>query len=267
MWDDLEGFEEISNNNLKPAKFGNFILSIVLYIVCGLKNNHEFPWFVGDTLSKFQSDLDDFDGFDMLILFSWLIVFIGNAYFIYIDTNILSPKYSLFYSIIYILSYYQFMFILSIEKYYTNIDYYYIKYINYISVLIILAINGYIFSFNKYLLPKSKKSINIFFIHLFIFLYILLFIYETIFDKIIFKRKFITKCVELFLFFGQYILIIFYVSFQENEQIKQNQKIDEILYNMRIDVRNYNNNHHDGDDDDDDDYYPQHIDQPLAFAI
>ena len=36
----------------------------------------------------------DYDGFVMLMIFSWLIVFIANAYFIFIDTNSLMCKHN-----------------------------------------------------------------------------------------------------------------------------------------------------------------------------
>ena len=235
-------FKEIKNTRLKWVKLGNVIFSISLYTISGWAQGLPFPWFIGNALGEFEFKSDDYDGFVMLLIFAWLVVFISNAYFIYIDTKKdLKLNGNIYYSILYLFGYYQFIFILSIRDYYQNLDYYFLNKINYISALLLLGINSYIFSVNKYLLPKYSENINIFFINLLLFIYILLFLYETVFGSIIPipNNSFLfTKCSEIFLFFGSQSLTIFYVTYKEIEQIKQNKKIDEVLYNMRIEVRN-----------------------------
>ena len=81
--------------------------------------------------------------FVLLMIFSWLIVFVGNTYFIFI---VQFQKIKIYYSILYLFGYYQFSFILSMDEYYKNNNNYFVNKINYISGIFLLGINSYIFS-------------------------------------------------------------------------------------------------------------------------
>merc|ERR1711933_403157 len=98
--------------------------------------------------------MDFYNGVEILMIFGWLIVFVGNSYFIYIDSQ------KVWYSILYIVAIYQYIIIISIEEYYENISYLFIKYVNYLSGLLLLLLHAFIFSMNKYLFPKFGSCIN-----------------------------------------------------------------------------------------------------------
>ena len=221
--------DPLNENNLRPLKCAIFTLSILLYALYGLHHQVEFPWFIGDAFGIITPDMEHYDAFGMLEMFGWLIVFVANAYFIYMDCGL-----SLWYAIIYIISYYQFIICMSLEDYYQNVDYLFIKHVDYLSAVIILALNAYILSVNKYILPKSNEYFNAFAIHSFIFLYLFCFGYETVFGTLLYKRKFATKCFALFLFFGSEILFILFITYGAEEQ----DKIDFGGYDMRMDARN-----------------------------
>ena len=73
-----------------------------------------------------------------------------------------------------------------------------------------------------------------------------------------------TKCYEIFLFFGSQFLIIFYVTFEQMEEIKNNEKNDKMLdqpHHINLNINEYD------DDSDDSDLIHQNHNEHIAFVL
>eukprot|EP01084_Bolivina_argentea_P310898 538055_1 len=225
-------------------------LSISLYFYCGITKNLIFPWFIGDTFEELQNSMDLYDGSEIFITFAWLIVFIAISYFVYLDTKIL------WHSILYFCCFYQYIIIISIEEYYHNFEYLFINRINYLSVILILIINGYIFGKNKFLLPRSSVCFNTLISHSVIIVYVILFGYE----HIVHSKSILSKITQIIMFYASLLFIIKpkpiieQIDEETASQMEQNAKIDEILYSMTIEARNEAMIHESSDESSSDDF-------------
>eukprot|EP01083_Nonionella_stella_P007700 22173_1 len=228
----------MSTSSLMFIRMFMFVLSVLLYCYSGYMKQLTFPWFVGDAFCELESDMDLYDGSEMLVSLCWLVFFVGISYFIYLDTQRLS------YPILYFVAFYQYIVVVSMDEYYQNTDY---LFIHYLSGLMVFACNGFILAKTKYLFPYRGTCFNVFIVHLCIILYLALFLYESIFGSL-YRLKFASKMLEVTLFYGSILFIIKYKpstveettmeAMQLMEASLEMAKLDEILYNMRIEIRN-----------------------------
>ena len=192
-----------------------------------------FPWFIGDTFIKMELDIDGYNGFELLILCCWLIVFIATSYFIFIDSGSWAQ------SLLHFLSVAQYVATISICHYFRARKHFIMDYAPHISAVFCFVVNGSIWSLNRYLCPKSGEMTNALCCLVLFAIYFGIFVYEEMVHSI-YVDKLVSISCELALCFGFLLFLTKYKSYAEIEQLRENKRMSEKIYKLSMELNDHN---------------------------
>ena len=201
-----------------------FFVSVIAYILCGVYNKLAFPWFVGSTFASTQMATNNLDGFEVLLISCWFLIFIANGYLVYRDSR------NVCLSIAYVIGFVQYVLVVILSRFFDDANSLFVKYAPYWSATALIAVNVTVFAMVKYLMPTANRLWNGVVCAALTMWFLFIFLYETLCGSI-YGAKIASKMTEMILFFSSAVFMARFASFtrKQRKQKHIHSRIDQEL--------------------------------------